>query len=210
MRLLICCQTYLNTIKKESLQHKMTGLNEAKELFGAMTVGFVIELVLAGIFIWLAYKKLKNKIIGSYKEREQQKSDIKKALDGAGEVPTLKEELKSSEDRIVDLCQTIQDGVNENQRILNERLDRLEDRERNSLRAKILDMHRLFTSTKKNPLLAWTEMERDAFNDLISDYESLNGNGHVHTVVIPDMHKLRVIPMTDLESLAELFHSREV
>lgn len=188
----------------------MTGLNETKELFGAMTIGFIIELALAGLFIWGIYKKLKDKIIGSYKEREQQKSDIKKALDGAEEVQTLKDELKSTEDKIIDLCQTIQDGVNENQRILNERLDRLENRERNDLRAKILDMHRLFTSKKKNPLQAWSEMERDAFNDLISDYEELNGNGHIHTVVIPDMHKLRVIPMTDLESLAELFHSREV
>jgi hypothetical protein len=58
--------------------------------------------------------------------------------------------------------------------------------------------------------IAWSEMERDAFNDLISDYEELNGNGHVHTVVIPDMNMLRVIRMNDLESLAELFHSREV
>ena len=188
----------------------MTGINEAKDLFGALTVGFIIELALAGFFIWVVYTKLKNKIIGSYKEREQQKSDIKKALDAAEDVPTLKEELKSSEDRIIDLCNAIQDGVNENQRILNDRLDRLENRERNDLRAKILDMHRLFTSKKKNPLQAWSEMERDAFNDLISDYEELNGNGHIHTVVIPDMHLLRVIPMTDLESLAELFHSREV
>jgi F0F1-type ATP synthase membrane subunit b/b' len=188
----------------------MLGLNETKDIFGALTVGFIIELALAGVFIWIVYNKLKTKIIGSYKEREQQKSDIKKALDGAEAVPTLKTELKSSEDRIIDLCQTIQDGVNENQRILNERLDRLENRERNDLRTKILDMHRLFTSKKKNPLQAWSEMERDAFNDLIADYEELNGNGHIHTVVIPDMHKLRVIPMTDLKSLAELFHSREV
>lgn len=188
----------------------MIGLNETKNLFGAMTVGFVIELALAAVFIWLAYKKLKDKIIGSYKEREQQKSDIKKALDGAEAVPTLKENLKSSENRIIDLCQTIQDGVTENQRILTDRLNRLENRERNDLRAKILDMHRLFTSKKRNPLQAWSEMERDAFNDLIADYEELNGNGHVHTVVIPEMNMLRVIPMNDLESLAELFHSREI
>ena len=92
---------------------------------------------------------------------------------------------------------------------MNERLDKLEDRERNALRAKILDMHRMFTSKKMNPMQAWTEMERDAFNDLITDYESLNGNGHVHTVVIPEMNMLRVILMTDTKALAELFHSRE-
>lgn len=188
----------------------MLGLNEAKDVFGAMTVGFLIELLLAAVFILVAYKKLKDKIIGSYKEREQQKTDIKKALDGAEEVPALKEELKSSEDRIIALCQTIQDGVNENQRILNDRLDRLENRERNDLRDKILERHRLFTSKKRNPMQAWSEMERDAFFELIGDYEDLNGNGHVHTVVIPEMNMLRVIRMTNLEALAELFHSREV
>lgn len=188
----------------------MFGLTEAKELFGAMTIGFVIEAVMAIIFIWVAYKKLKDKIIGSYREREQQSRDIDEALKGVRSIPTMKTELKNTDDKILDICKTIQDGVNENQRILNERLDKLEDRERNDLRAKILDMHRLFTSKKKNPLQAWSEMERDAFFDLISDYESLKGNGHVHTVVIPDMNMLRVIHMTDLEELAELFHSREV
>ena len=187
----------------------MFGIEQFNNTFGTLTVAFVIEILIAVIGIWIAYKKLKDKIIGSYKEREQQKDDIKEALEGAESVMTLKEELKSTEDKIIDLCQSIQDGVTENQRILNERLDKLEDRERNDLRAKILDMHRLFTSTKKNPMQAWSEMERDAFNDLISDYEELNGNGHIHTVVIPDMHKLRVILMTDTKGLAELFHSRE-
>ena len=209
MSSLICCQTYLNNIERE-FTTEMTGLNETKEIFGAMTVGFLIELILAAVFIIVAYTKLKDKIIGTYKEREQQKEDIKKALDGAEDIPNLKDELKSTEDRIIDLCQTIQDGVNENQRILNERLDRLENRERNDLRDKILERHRLFTSKKKNPLQAWSEMERDAFFELIGDYEDLNGNGHVHTVVIPEMNMLRVIRMTNLESLAELFHSREV
>ncbi len=187
----------------------MTGLNETKELFGAMTIGFVIELILAGVFIWAMYTKLKNKIIGSYKEREKQKKDIQTALDGVNSIPTIKEELKSTDDKILAICNAIQDGVNENQRILNERLDKLEDRERNDLRAKILDMHRLFTSKKRNPMQAWSEMEKDAFFELISDYESLNGNGHVHTTVIPEMNLLRVITMTDIKTLTELFHSRE-
>ena len=188
----------------------MFGTEEMKNVFGTLTVGFILELAVAIVGILIAYKKLKTKIIGSYEERKKQKDDIKKALDGVETIPTIKEELKSTDDKILDLCQSIQDGVNENQRILNERLDRLENRERNDLRDKILERHRLFTSKKRNPLQAWSEMERDAFNELIADYEELNGNGHVHTVVIPDMNMLRVIRMTDLESLAELFHSREV
>lgn len=194
----------------------MFGLNEIQNTFGALTVGLVIEVVIAIIGICIAYKKLKDKIIGAHEERQQQKEDIEEALEGVRNLPKYREqsieiqnELKDADNAILETCKKIQAGVADNQRVLNERLDRLENRERNDLRAKILEMHRLFTSKKRNPLQAWSDMERDAFNDLISDYEELNGNGHVHTVVIPDMHNLRVIPMTDLESLAELFHSRE-
>lgn len=194
----------------------MFGLSEIKDVFGTMTVNLLIEIIVAVVGIYIAYKKLKDKIIGSYKERKEQQDQIDEALTGVRAMPEyrkqsleIQKQLKASDDKIIQTCNKIQDGVNENQRILNERLDKLEDRERNALRAKILDMHRLFTSKKKNPMQAWTEMERDAFNDLIKDYESLNGNGHIHTVVIPEMHMLRVILMTDLEGLAELFHSRE-
>ena len=207
--------TYLNNIRKR-VYNTMLGYEEFMKTFGSITISIVIEVILAAIFVMWAYKKLKDKIIGSYEERQQQRADIDEALEGVRALPEYKKEntkiqtqLKNADDKILDTCQKIQDGVNENQRILNERLDKLEDRERNALRAKILEMHRLFTSKKRNPLHAWSEMERDAFNDLIEDYEELNGNGHVHTVVIPDMHMLKVIPMTDLEALAELFHSRE-
>lgn len=176
----------------------MFGLEEFLGTFGTLTVSIVVEIIIAIICIFIAYKKLKDKIIGSHEERKKQKEDIKEALDGVKAVDTL-----------IDTCNKIQAGVNENQRILNERLDKLEDRERNALREKILHMHRMFTSVKRNPMQAWSEMERDSFNELIKDYESLNGNGHIHTVVIPEMNQLRVVLMTDTKILAELFHSRE-
>lgn len=194
----------------------MFGLEQISSVFGTLTVAFVIEIIIAVVGIIIAYKKLKDKIIGSYKERKQQKDDIEEALTGVRAMPTYRQQsleiqqaLKDADDKILETCKKIQDGVNENQRILNERLDKLEDRERNDLREKILAMHRLFTSKKRNPMQAWSEMERDSFNELIKDYESLNGNGHIHTVVIPEMNLLRVILMTDTKALAELFHSRE-
>ena len=194
----------------------MFGLEEFLDTFGTLTIGIVVEILIAAVGVFVAYKKLKDKMIGAYEERKQQKDDIQEALDGVRALPNyrkqsleIQNQLKDADDKILETCQKIQDGANENHRILNERLDRLEDRERNALREKILHMHRMFTSVKRNPMQAWSEMERDSFNELIKDYESLNGNGHVHTVVIPDMNKLRVILMTDANALAELFHSRE-
>lgn len=194
----------------------MFGLEEVKSIFGPLTVSVIIDLVIAIVTIIIAYKKLQNKIIGSYKERQQQKDDIEEALTGVRSLPTyrqqslqIQKELKDNDSAILNTCKEIQNEVNENQRILNERLDKLEDRERNALREKILSMHRLFTNKKRNPMQAWSEMERDSFNDLIADYESLNGNGHVHSVVIPEMNLLHVIVMSDTAGLNELFHSRE-
>ena len=195
----------------------MFGLTEIKNIFGAFTVGFVIEVIIAIAGIIIVYKKLKNSIIGSYKEREQQKNDIAEALDGVRALPgyrqqslNIQQQLKSADDKILETCKNIQKGVDENQKILNHRLDILEEREKNALRSKILDLHRTFTNKKRNPMLAWSEMERDSFFKLVKDYESLHGNDYVHSVVIPEMNELTVILMSDKKALADLYHSRGV
>ena len=108
------------------------------------------------------------------------------------------------------MCSAIQQSVLENQKILNRRLDRLEKREKNALRAKILDEYRLFTDDSKNPLLAWSEMEHHAFFELVRDYEDLGGNDFVHSVVLPAVNELNVVIMSDKVALAELMRSRKL
>ena len=176
----------------------------------------VFDIIIAGAAVYGIAKKAEKKILDNHDANQQRDEDIAEALEGVRAMPKyrqqsieIQKELKDADSEILKTCATIQAGVVENQKILVERLDKLENRERNALRAKILDMHRLFTSKQKNPMLAWTEMERDAFFDLIKDYESLSGNGHVHTVVIPDMNLLDVIPMTNKKAVEELFHSRQ-
>jgi hypothetical protein len=175
----------------------------------------VFDLIIAAAAVWGIGKKVEKKIIDNHDADQQRDADIAEALEGVRAMPgyrqqsiNIQNELKAADDAILETCAAIQAGVTENQQILVDRLNRLESRERNALRAKILDMHRLFTSKQKNPMLAWTEMERDAFFELIRDYESLNGNGHIHSVVIPDMNRLDVIPMTNKRAVEELFHSR--
>lgn len=175
----------------------------------------VFDLIIAAAAVWGIGKKIEKRITDNHDANKQRDADIKEALTGVRAMPgyrkqslQIQKELKDSDAAILKTCATIQAGVEENQKILIERLDKLESRERNALRAKILDMYRLFTSKQKNPMLAWTEMERDAFFDLIKDYESLDGNGYVHSVVIPEMNMLCVLPMTDKKAIEELFHSR--
>lgn len=122
----------------------------------------------------------------------------------------IQDELRNTDNQIVELCQAIKDDVISNRAQVLEKLTRLEHRERNALRAKILEEHRLMTDERKNPNKAWTEMEHHAFFRLVEDYEELGGNDYVHSVVIPEMNRLNVIEMSDLEALKELFESRRI
>lgn len=122
----------------------------------------------------------------------------------------IQQQLQSSDKDILNLCTEIKNGVVDNQKILNERLDRLEKREKNAIRAKLLDEYRLFTDESKNPLLAWSEMEHHAFFELVRDYEDLHGNDYVHSTVIPAINELEVVPMSDKARLLELMTSRRL
>ena len=122
----------------------------------------------------------------------------------------IQEQLKCTDSEILAACTEIKDSMLENRKVLNERLDRLEKREKNALRQKILQEHRLFTDENMNPMRAWTEMEHHSFFELVHDYEDLHGNDYVHSEVLPDMNRLRVIPMSDRNALYELMKSRKL
>ena len=120
----------------------------------------------------------------------------------------IQQQLQSADTTILATCQQIQAGVAENQRILNARLDRLERRERNALREKILNEYRLMTSDQLNPSKCWSEMEHHAFFELVRDYEDLGGNDYVHSIVIPEVNELMVIQMTDTVALKKMYDLR--
>ena len=120
----------------------------------------------------------------------------------------IQAQLQSTDREILTALTDIKDTVVANREVLNARLDRLENREKNSIRAKLLDEYRLFTDENKNPMLAWSEMEQHAFFKLVSDYEDLNGNDYVHSEVLPAMNRLTVIKMSDRDALLKLMQSR--
>ena len=122
----------------------------------------------------------------------------------------IQQQLQNTDQEILSTLTDIRASMIENRTILNERLDRLERREKNALRQKILQEHRLFTDESMNPMRAWTEMEHHSFFELVHDYESLGGNDYVHSEVLPAMNRLRVIPMTDRNTLYELMSSRRL
>jgi flagellar motility protein MotE (MotC chaperone) len=62
----------------------------------------------------------------------------------------IQEQLQQADKSILEVCETIKDIGDK----LNNRLEDLEKREKNSLRLKILDEYRLYTNSNKNPSAA--------------------------------------------------------
>lgn len=197
-------------------------MNEVWATIGSILLSLTVTF-LFNYFVGLP-KKIRNdkeqekKIINNLILRvDCQEQAIKKLEEAVNNLPKyreqslkIQEELKQADVSIVDLCKTIKDEVMENRKEVLTKLERLEEREKNALRAKILEEHRLYTNESRNPMKAWSEMEEHSFRKLLEDYEALGGNDYVHDIVIPDMNHLNVIPMSNVVKLKELYDSRRV
>ena len=82
-------------------------------------------------------------------------------------------------------------------------------RERNKLQDRLLQSYKFYTSAEHNPMQAWTKMEEQAFWELFGDYEKLDGDGYIHSVVQPAMTLLATVEMDDAENVAKLMQSRK-
>ena len=120
----------------------------------------------------------------------------------------IQNQLEKTDNHILEVCDSIKSAVIANGERIDKRLGDLERREKNALRAKILDEYRLYTDDRKNPMKAWSEMEHHSFFKLVEDYESLGGNDYVHRTIVPAMNELDVISMSDSDKLKELYQSR--
>ena len=120
----------------------------------------------------------------------------------------IQNQLEQTDKNILEVCDSIKSAVIANGERIDKRLGDLERREKNALRAKILDEYRFYTDERKNPMKTWSEMEHHSFFKLVEDYESLGGNDYVHGTIVPAMNELDVISMSDSDKLKELYQSR--
>lgn len=184
------------------------------ELFGQFKVlGLTVYkwFLIAGAAIFLVKGLQKGWTIlmdlyGDYKKRQQK---LQEALSQVAKYPTWHQQSLDIQKQFATAIEGLQNGQREN----NERLEKMEKenqrRERNKLRDRILQSYRYYNSSEKNPMLAWSEMEADAFWKIFKDYEDLDGDGYVHSEVQPAMNSLDVIPMHETEKISELMRSRK-
>lgn len=170
----------------------MTGLNNFINLFGQVTLSTVVELVLAGCFLYLIYKKVSDFLIKRYEAEKARDQRINEALDAVHKYPEYRAQSIKIQQTLENEIQTIRKTMERYQA----RLDSVEEtnkrRECNKLRDRLLQSYRYYTNEATNPSKSWTQMEAEAFWGVFRDYEEAGGNGYMHSVVQPAMTELTV------------------
>ena len=120
----------------------------------------------------------------------------------------IQAKLEAEQSEVVQLCKALKETITAMDDRLKATQAQTNERAKNDLRQKLINEYRLFTSPTKNPMKAWSEMERKAFMSQVKDYEKLGGNDYIHKTVLPAMNDLEEISMCDTERLAALMSSR--
>jgi predicted RNase H-like nuclease (RuvC/YqgF family) len=120
----------------------------------------------------------------------------------------IQAKLEAEQSEVVQLCKSLKETITAMDERLKATQAQTNERAMNDLRQKLISEYRLFTNPNKNPMRAWSEMERKAFMSQVKDYEKLGGNDYIHKTVLPAMNDLEEISMCDTERLAELMSSR--
>jgi hypothetical protein len=120
----------------------------------------------------------------------------------------IQAKLEAEQSEVVQLCKALKETITAMDERLKATQAQTNERAMNDLRQKLISEYRLFTNPNKNPMMAWSEMERKAFMSQVKDYEKLGGNDYIHKTVLPAMNDLEEISMCDTERLAELMSSR--
>lgn len=184
-------------------------MKEFLELFGHINVSTVIMIGAALYFMYNIYKKLSDSIIDSHEKNKERDEQLKEVLDAVNKYPSYRQQS-------IEVQKELQGGIDK-LTIAVEKIGKRQDeieaernqRKLNELRDKLMQMHHVYTMPDRNPMLAWTELEKESFTNIFKDYEKLGGNGHMHSVVRPDMDKLRVIPMHENAEIVKLMQSRK-
>lgn len=172
------------------------------EIFGGISLSTAIIFIAAIGFVIALLVKAYKFIVKNHDEvqdKEQMLLDIKEEL--------IKIQNKQSE------MEKNIDTIKNAQITLTQKQEKFEARNRsyelNRLRDNLLQSYRYYTSEDRNPLQAWSEMEKDAFDKLFQDYEERGGDGFMHSTVEPAMASLNVIQMNDTEGFIKLMRSRK-
>ena len=178
----------------------MEGLDEFLKLFGDVTVLNLVELILAGVFLFFVYRKVRDFFISKHEIEERKELQLQEALEGVRKYPEYRHQSVEVQEDLKNEIQSLRKAQEElAQHIiqLDNRIAKTEEdtkiKERNRLEDKLLEHYRHYANLTSNPSLSWTRMESDAFWRLFKDYEDLDGDGYMHSTVQLAMRNLTII-----------------
>jgi len=187
----------------------LTGFDEFIDTFGNITIGNVVTAILASVFLGLTYRKIRDYLIKKYEAEKEKDKQLKEALDSVRKYPEYRQQSIRIQEKLENEIQELRKAQEANTNRLVKMEEDSQRRERNKLRDRLLQNYRYYTSKEHNPMQAWTHMESETFWECFGDYERMNGNGYMHTVVQPEMNLLTIVEMDDDIGIAELMNSRK-
>lgn len=181
----------------------MTGLDEFEKLFGGITVMNLIELLLAVIFLTLVYKKMKDYLVKRYEAAKLKDEQLKTALEAVSKYPEYRAQSIRVQQELERKIGELKQSQDENTKRLVDMEKNQKRQKRNELRDRLLQSYRFYTDKFRNPKQVWSRMEAEAFWELFGDYEAVEGDGYIHTVVQPAMNLLNIVEMDELQRSGE-------
>ena len=175
----------------------LTGFDEFAKIFGEISVLSVVELFLAGLFLYLIYKKVRDHLIKVHESEKKRDEQLREALEAVRKYPEYRKQSVQIQQKLENDIQALRRSQEETMERLVTMEELTKRTERNKLRDLLLQNYRFYTNSETNPNLSWTKMESEAFWELFRDYEDAGGNGYMHTDVLPAMEKLRVIDISN-------------
>lgn len=171
------------------------------QAFGELTLDKVIVFLAAMVFLVMIGIKIYKFIVTKHDKKQEQDGALQKAIDSLIEIQEQQKLIKSDISKLFNRQEELYNRQNTFEQNWNAyNLTKMKD--------SLLKSYRYYCNTKKNPMQAWTELEKEVFENMFSDYEKLGGNGFMHSVVQPEIAKLDVIFMSDEKKIQELYMSR--
>lgn len=190
---------------------------EFLNLYGNIRLSEILSVM---VFLKIAYEGFKW-VYAQFKAKYKKEETMDEAITNATKYPDFhKESLKERarlDGRLDKMEGNNKEQFNEIRRAIDsivKRLDEADERQRkkdlSDTQTSLLQAYQYYTNPKRNPMKAWTSLEKKSFTDAFEIYKSKGGDGYMDENVAPAMATLIEIPMSDEAAMTELMKSRNL
>lgn len=180
------------------------------QMFGNINFGTVIIFSVALFGFFTLCTKGYMAIVKFHDRVQDKNNSLNEVSEKTKKLETDLEEIVKTQNSIISSI----DKISEAQEFLSSQISEFEEvvkkQNLNKIRDRLIQSYRYYTNEERNPLRAWTEMEKDAFDRLFENYEELGGDGYIHSVVEPEMNNLETISMSDVDGINKLMKNRRM